>query len=453
MVVLISFTCFVASCSDDDNEENASIDTVNQFDNMKISDNLVREKIVVISDIHLGADLSYSENTKHLSRLEQFLNEVRKSQTVKELVIGGDMLDGWYIPTRSNSYAGGAQVDFVKRIAKANRMVIDAICNIIKEGKIKVTYVPGNHDMLFTASDVESIMPGIHQARDANRPLLGTYYPDGFPQIAIEHGHRYDFFSNLDPYDNQDIAPGTILPPGYFFARIAANSFVNQIAKSAATQVPAITLNSTTLEQKAKYLYYYGWKYCLDNLIWVNDNFDEKIIVTHLDGFTDTLSVKDILPYNDENGLIQTKMYKDAFTQENWNKRLRYNNVPVMTNVADAVIGSLKTQFIDNMSNVQYFNNPQSNVRIVVFGHTHIPMMRTYTNAQGEACVYVNTGTWEDKKLRTLDAENGVSVDQDSMNMDFAVITPRDDDKSAIYVGLYKYNYGTFTRVADQSIK
>lgn len=440
------------SCSSDDSCSSVAL-VQNPFDSMNMSENTSREKIVVISDIHLGPDLSYSETVKHLARLEQFLKEVRSSKTVKELVIAGDLLDEWYIPTRTNTYGGGTQADFVKRLALSNRVVIDMINGIIADGAVKVTYVPGNHDMLLDAEKIASVMPGINQARDADRNLIGTYHPDGYSQIAIEHGHRYDFFCNLDPYDNQDIAPGSVLPPGYFFARIAANSFVNQIDKSAATKVPEVKLNATDASQQSLYLYYYGWKYSLDSVIWVGDSFSDKIFTTNVGGYTAPLSMNDILPYNDATGKIAVDLYKDAFTQANWEKRLKYNNVPVMTSMTKAVIGSLKTEFIDNQSNVQYFQNPSSNVRIVIFGHTHIPMIKTFTNTKGEACVYANSGTWVDKKVRTAEAESGMVVDQDAINMHFVVITPREDDKGKLYVGLYQFKHGEHVLVDNQTIK
>src|SRR5512138_2586807 len=106
--ILMAFALLSVSCKEKD--ENAT----NPFDSMSVSSNAVRDKIVVISDLHLGNDLSYSENVKHLQRLEQFLNEIRSSATVKELIIGGDMLDEWYIPTRSDTYSGGSQSDFVR---------------------------------------------------------------------------------------------------------------------------------------------------------------------------------------------------------------------------------------------------------------------------------------------------------------------------------------------------
>jgi len=54
--------------------------------------------VVCISDIHLGANDTYSEITKNREPLVSFLNQVRASPNVKELVIAGDLIDEWFIP-------------------------------------------------------------------------------------------------------------------------------------------------------------------------------------------------------------------------------------------------------------------------------------------------------------------------------------------------------------------
>lgn len=182
-----------------------------------------RNMIVVMSDMHLGADLAYTECKNNLKALENLLIKIKVSPNVKELVFAGDLLDEWYVPATIDTYQGNDQADFVQRIATANKGVIDAINSIIQEDEILVTYVPGNHDLTITEASVELVFPGINQERDPELGL-GTYSPIGYPKIAIEHGHRYNFFCAPDPFSNQDIAPGTISPPGYFFTRIAALS-------------------------------------------------------------------------------------------------------------------------------------------------------------------------------------------------------------------------------------
>ena len=146
----------------------------------------VRNMIVVISDLHLGADTSYAECKFNLGPLEKLIKQIKASANVKELVIAGDLVDEWFVPATVNTFQEKDQADFVKRLAAANQGVFDAFNSIIQEGKILVTYLPGNHDLAITAADIESILPGVSQARD---PMLGlgTYSPVDCPKIAIEH--------------------------------------------------------------------------------------------------------------------------------------------------------------------------------------------------------------------------------------------------------------------------
>jgi len=436
LLLLVASIFSLVSCSKTDEET-----VTNPFDVTSESNNNERNKIVVISDLHLGNDLSYSENVKHLKRLEQFLNEVRSSATIKELVIGGDMLDEWYIPTRTDTYGGGSQADFVRKTVAANQEIFNVLNGIIKDGKIKLTYIPGNHDMGFTPENINIVMPGVNQARDAGDKFgVGSYHPDGYPQVAIEHGHRYDFFCAITPGANESEAPGATLPPGYFFARIAANSFTDPTTPEAATKVPAATLNNPAdAEQNSKYIYYTLWKKVMEEVIYVKDNFSDPIIKTNVGHFTKTYSINDILPQNSPtDDKIRMNLYNDLFTQANWDAREKYNNVTVMTDIDKAIVGSLKTEFIDEQANVQYFRNPTSNVRIVVFGHTHMPMIKSYTNLNGKSCLYANSGTWEDQKTHDKNA----MIEQDTLKMNFVMISPVKPDKKKLQVALYQYRYG-----------
>lgn len=115
LLIAATFPFSLVSCNNTDEEI-----TSNPFDSISNGNINGRNKIVVISDLHLGNDLSYSENVKHLKRLEEFLTEVRSSTTIKELVLNGDILDEWYIPTRVNPYGGGSQADFIRKSVAAN---------------------------------------------------------------------------------------------------------------------------------------------------------------------------------------------------------------------------------------------------------------------------------------------------------------------------------------------
>lgn len=427
--------------------------TVNPFDETTESGEvLTRDKVVVISDIHLGNDTTYSECVKHLPLLKKFLTQVRESKTIKELVIAGDMLDEWYVPSRTDTYNGGTQKDFVRKIAQSNKIVVDELNNIIQDKKIKVTYVPGNHDLLITAENVNEIFPGINQARDAGKQGLGTYHPEDFPQVAIEHSHRYDFFCALDPYSKQNAALGSILPPGYFFTRIAVNSVTNYPTEAETVLPRTVTLGSNYAsddEQVSSFIYYKCWQTVLTSLIPVKDNHDDKIIVTNIEKYKDKYSINDLVPFNTSDGKIDMNLFSGSCSQQAWEKRLAYNNVPKMTNVKDAIKGSLVTSFLDEQANTQYFKNSDSNIRIVIFGHTHIPMVTSCTNTKNEACIYANSGTWTDEKVKA----GQPAVNQNKRNMDFVVIERQHNNKSMVDVELFNFHNGVNNSVLIKSIK
>lgn len=447
-IITLSFTVALSVIALSTSSCKKTITEKNPFDITTTGENIVRNKIVVISDLHLGADHTYSECVEHLSRLTQFLNEVRESETVKELVIAGDLLDEWYVPSRIDTYGGKSQKEFIRKIGEQNKEVIDVLKTIIKEKKVKLTYTPGNHDLLVTEDCVADILPNINQARDTAKLGLGTYHPDDYPQIAIEHGHRYDFFCSPDPYSNQNIATGSILPPGYFFTRIAVNSFLDPASPQEITKVRDVTLNSSEPTQITNFIYYSMWKNILTNIIPVKDNFDEKIIKTNIGKLTQDYCINDIVPYNAKNGSIEMNLFNGNCDQKAWEKRLAFNNVPIMTKVNEALQGSHDTKFLDNQSDTQFFQNKNSKVRVVIFGHTHIPMIKSFTNLTGQECIYANSGTWVEKKVR-----GNVKVDQDLENMDFIVITPQVTDRNTLKIERLKYSKGKHLSIENKSVK
>ncbi len=398
-----------------------------------------RNQIVVISDIHLGADLAYAECSDNLPHLEEFLNRVRFSGNVKELVIAGDLLDEWFVPANIDTYQGKDQADFVRRIAAANKGVIDVLKKIIREKRILVTYVPGNHDLTISQASVELILPGINQARDPELGL-GTYSPKGHPYIAIEHGHRYNFFCAPDPVSNQDIAPGTISPPGYFFTRIAALFVAQGHPDKAADTLPEVTRNATGDEsQDLLFAYWKMWDWTLKNFRILN-KYDEQLIVTNVDGFTGTYAVEDLVPYQETpGGFIDLDLYNGI--QDTWLQRQTHNRVQVPIPTLQAIAGAALSTQTDAQAATQYFLNPRSTVRIVVFGHSHDARIQSSFDHLQQKSIYVNSGTWIDNN-------------PDKTTMNFVVITPQEDDCcSKTHVKLYNFQNEVFTLMAEDSVR
>ena len=408
--------------------------TINPFAN----DSGKRDLVVIISDLHLGADLAYAEFNKNAKPLENFLEKVRTSPNIKELIIAGDLFDEWFVPATVDTYQGEDQDAFVKRIAQTNKEVIDAFNKIIQDGKIVVTYTPGNHDLTITEKQIESVLPGIKQARDKELGL-GTYSPADLTGVAIEHGHRYNFFCAPDPISNKDIAPDSIMPPGYFFTRIAALHVIQQ-CKTPGDTIPVVTQNTSgNLSQELLFGYWKDWEWTLKTFP-ITNKFSEKIITTNVNGFTDTYSVDDLLPYQTTpNSQIDVNLFQGI--QDTWKERQSLNGVKVDIPTDRAIKYVADPNELDSQASVQYFMNPDSDKRIVVFGHTHIAKIIASKNTDGEKTIYVNSGTWIDSN-------------PDSTTMNFVVVTPQGADSSSqTKVGLYNYENEVFTEMAEESLR
>lgn len=65
-------------------------------------------------------------------------------------------------------------------------------------------------------------------------------------------------------------------------------------------------------------------------------------------------------------------------------------------------------------------------------------MIKSYTNTKNEACLYANSGSWEDQKTRDKTA----NIDQDTKQMYFLVIAPVESNRKNLQVLLYQYRYG-----------
>jgi UDP-2,3-diacylglucosamine pyrophosphatase LpxH len=354
-----------------------------------------RSVIVVISDIHLGDARSINEGygwfIRNRNKLIGFLNLIRQKSYVKELVIAGDLFDEWVAPMDHEPLDNTDESGFVDLIAAANIPVIDAINGIIQDGLIKVTYVPGNHDMLVQSADIQRIFPGIQEARDAQG--LGAYAPDGHPEIVIEHGHRYDFFNGPDMISNRDITQtDSILPPGFFVTKIATTSDMEHNRSSFYRQ----DLTDAQANEAGSYYlpYWAAWELIMSQKP-VNESWDDKIIKTGIDGYTAEYAINDLIPqYKSSGGPLDVNLYKGIV--DNWNQREVGNQVPVSIPAEVAIAAGAFNPAMDAQSSVQYFLNTQSDKRIVVFGHTHHVELLSVSNHQGLGSIYANSGAWVD---------------------------------------------------------
>lgn len=59
--------------------------------------------------------------------------------------------------------------------------------------------------------------------------------------------------------------------------------------------------------------------------------------------------------------------------QRTWDERQEANNVKAKNSFLEAVSGTIDWDYYAAQARTQYIDNPDENVDIVVFGHTHVP--------------------------------------------------------------------------------
>jgi len=370
-----------------------------------------RTKIVVISDIHMNEQRAeddgytlFSENTE---RLTDFLEHIRLSPEIKELVILGDLMDMWVVPMAYKTFHDTVtdKAAFFQSVADAtlNKDIINKINQIANEGKIRFSYVPGNHDMDFDESIFYTVFPNGHWKGD--QAGTGVYYPEA--DIAFEHGHNYDLFNAPDPLTTT----GSLLPPGYFITRIYAT---HNILLSGTNLAPAI---KRSLESEAQELAFkLGWDLAVDSL--QIPNFDPYYpqIVTGIDSYENLYSSK------------SARNIYAVSIGPNWEQRQLQNGVydpePFVMSGLNGTgqfgwFGSLEASAI-----LQYFIPDRA--KIVVFGHTHDAMIKKGTWTEEK--IYANSGTWVDTKYL-----NDGTVNRTCVVLNSSTSTGSDLDSVTVY--------------------
>ena len=296
-------------------------------------------KIIVISDLHLGINDKISETVINRQHLVNFLKSVQQTKDVRELVIAGDFLDDWFLPLSYPAYSDTQA--FYTAVIKNNQSVFDELNKIADKG-IKVVYTPGNHDMLLESDAMKKAMPKIiFVGADG----LGTYITGDRQEIAIEHGNRYDIFSAPDTVNNAELTGGEgILPPGYFYARIAA-SWVLQGKPPIVKDLPEVALvpSKTNVDQYGAYVYYNIWNNTLKRFTNI-ERFDDKVFNLKIGGFNGKYTVEDLYPVVQANGTISAPTLFKNF-QRTWDERQEINgvnvNIPFLESAQAAATGDV----------------------------------------------------------------------------------------------------------------
>ncbi|HPF17588.1 MAG TPA: metallophosphoesterase [Thermotogota bacterium] len=352
-------------------------------------------RIVVFSDLHLGVDDSFAETVKNKPLIAEFLERLVVSD-IDEFVIAGDLLDEWFVPITYPAYTD--LETFFSQVGENNDSIVAAFEKLIQSG-VKVVYVPGNHDLLLDAQTLSKVVPGIIQARDVSG--LGTYRTGVRSEIVIEHGHRYDSFCAPDALSNKEITGDypSFLPPGWFFTRMAATS-VSERKSAPQKALPQIEAPSKEdVDQMGAYVYYSIWQWAITSFP-IQAGFDEKVIHVGVNGYDNTFSLSDLFPTIQADGSISAVLY--ANIQRRWNEVQEINGVAnkIPFNVATA--GAIDHTFLDAQAVSQYFDLDPT-VDVVIFGHSHVPLINRYEEGYNNEKIYANSGAWIDENLLGLE--------------------------------------------------
>ena len=341
-----------------------------------------RTKRIFISDIHLGdaksmsAPHPYGWFKNNIPVLTEFLDDQLNATDVKEVVILGDLFDTWVLPVNYDPLTSFAKITS----NPANKTVIDKLKALAATPDVKLAYVPGNHDMGMDASGIlkfrkfmEKTFPGIRFFCSSTIPW-GIY---NVGTLAAEHGNRYCLFNSPDMWTAKD----TFLPLGYFISRIVAYK----------------VLQTGTAENYYD-IFVRFLKAFMKHPDFVEDMFraiaedaglmpGDVVKLKSAPGFPDTMTVEAI-----------GKRFSNLI--QNWTNTQGNINVPA------AIIGDLEN--LSPAASLAYFDHFGSNINIVIFGHTHIPVMdpreldpqadrAAHASDDPWNYIYVNCGSWIDK--------------------------------------------------------
>lgn len=371
-----------------------------------------KTKRIFISDIHMGDERSWSAQHSYVwfrnnvSLFADFLNALLHAPDVIEVIILGDLFDQWFIPA---DYSPIPRLESICE-SQVYGPVIAALKALAASADVKLTYVPGNHDMALTPAGIEdtrqflqSCFSGIDFVCDQTIPL-GTY-KNGI--LVAEHGNRYCLFNAPDRASNSGAC---FLPLGYFISRLDA---YRVCTKGSPCSVFDILIN-------------FAEQYLKGNTDFVRDVLfatarecglaNGSIDVSGLPGYEEKILVSDIAA-------------RFSLIAENWGQIAGTKDVDAFAAAKDDALG------LFTAAKGVYFH-PASESKVVIFGHTHTAYMQRDFENPGNPSYIVDP---ERTPCRTIYANSGAWIDGAKFGCTY-VETREDADRLYVSVKAYPDN-------------
>lgn len=365
--------------------------------------------VIVVSDWHLSDYRSmepghfYATTVSNVALIVQFINNIIDGKMECDvLVLNGDIFELWRTPADVFMIADESSriltdAEYLLKIRECNEVVFSALEKLRKSG-VDIVYLPGNHDMQISESDLETAFPGLFSTSYDTR-ATGIYEPFGpGSAVAIEHGNRYEYFNA--PYPHGKLGPDnveeySVLAPGYFVTKLSATAAVY-----------------SQMQAKAKKSLY-SYKAGTDET--ENDSTNRAMVMSFWNAIHAgigspffTVRARTDGVGNEENPECRWEdyavsmtnnpsLFPYSWTEENWNKRCELNNVPKAVPFADAMLSAVFYDYTTEWAFSQRLSNRELPTLICVFGHTHKASLATrHEDVKGDV-IYLNEGQWVDE--------------------------------------------------------
>lgn len=358
-----------------------------------------KKTIIVISDVHLGAgeyvngvrnyleDFHYDEELVEF--LEYFSSDDYASKDV-ELIINGDFFDLLAVPYvkvyDDEFWSEESSLKKLEMILKAHPEVMEALNKFLKAKNKKVTFIIGNHDAELVFDSLKKMVIDCfdEDVRDlfVIKHLNDDYRPT--PRVVLKHGHEYEIAHTFDEdhciIEDEEGKKYFNPPWGSYYVTRVINKF-----KEERDHVNAVRPINKFLINGLIYDTFFTLRFMMANTIYF-------------------IMVRSIY------------LFKISDNFGDWIK-LFFKELHLFQDYE-----SITFDYLQNADDTD----------VLIVGHTHEPICRTYTNGK----TFINTGTWT--RMYNLDFGKGGS----NANLTFAKIEVHEkkDKSTRVEANLHSWN-------------
>lgn len=348
----------------------------------------VKKSIIVISDIHLGAGAyvnskkNYLEDFYYDKELVDFINFYSTGDYLNrevEMIINGDLFDLLAVPFVNyyddEFWSEEASLDKLRLILDAHPEVIEAFGEFLSNKKKKIIFIIGNHDAEFVFPSLQKLLLDRipEKVRDKFEIKLNSeaeYIP--VEGIVLKHGHEYEIAHHFHPDDSiaeDENGKKYFIPPwGSYYVTRVINKFKEQRPHiNAVRPIKKFMINGFIYDTL------FTTRFGLATTFYF-------LMVRFIQLFKHKKSIGEVFKL----AMSELELWKDYETL------------------------------------TEDFFKDRDDVKALIVGHTHDPMLR----ASADGTMFINTGTWT--KMYHLDFGKSSSGAQ----LTFAQVDVYDEEKS-----------------------